>query len=220
MIKLIDISKRYGDKIIFENFNLEIEENKCTVILGESGSGKTTLANILLKLTDYEGVIEGNLKDVTVVFQNNMLAKNLTVSQNLLLVNPDCNVDEILTQVGLIDVKDAYIKTLSAGMQRRVAIARAMCVNAPVLILDEPFVNLDLALKYSLMEKIKNRAKEQNQTVIMITHDIGEAVTMADKVMILSGGQIVFTKDCIEEEREQNHKQLFDLMIREGEKDL
>ena len=213
MITLKDINKRYGDKVIFENFNLAIDQNKSTVILGESGSGKTTLVKIIMGLTDFDGSAEGVGKDFAVVFQNNVLAPNLTVKENLTLVNPTVDAEKALETVGLLEVKNDYVKTLSAGMARRVAIARALCVDAPILILDEPFINLDLALKYSLMEKIRNIAKEKNQTVIMITHDVAEASYMADRVIALSGGKVIYDKECDFSKREKTQKQLFKLMI-------
>ncbi len=220
MINLKNITKSYDNtKKVFENFNLDIEQGKCTVILGESGSGKTTLAKIILGTTGYSGEVIGVSNDISVVFQNNVLVPNLTVSQNLMLVNPTVNVKEALNLVELSDVENAYIKTLSAGMKRRVAIARAISTNTPLMILDEPFINLDLALKYSLMAKIKNLIKARNQTVIMITHDIGEASFMADRALALFDGKIVFDKECDFEDRENTQKELFNLMIGQGKDD-
>jgi len=211
MISIKNLCKSYGENLIFENFNLDILDGEVLAILGESGSGKTTLLSVLAELTDFSGEVSGVEKPVSMVFQKDMLVKNLTVKENLLLVNKDIDVDEALSDVGLTNKKDEYIKNLSGGMARRVAIARALAFDAKTLFLDEPFINLDLSLKFSLMDKIKE--KKQGKTIVLVTHDIKEAVYLADRIVVISKGKIVLECKNHMEDKEQIEKQLFETML-------
>ena len=210
MIKLKNITKRYGEKVVYQNFNLDIEQGKILVVLGESGTGKTTLLNILGGLTDFEGEIENKPQKISWVFQNNRLVPNLTAKENVSLVNANANASELLKQVGLESQENALPKTLSAGMQRRVAIARALAYSAPLVLMDEPFINLDLALKYTLLEKVKRLAKEQGLTLVVVTHDIKEAVSFADRIVVVADNNIVCD---VKEIKENTEKELFGIMM-------
>ncbi len=212
MISLTNVCKNYDKKVVFENFNLQIEKGKVLCVLGESGSGKTTLLNILTGVTDFNGQIEGLEKPFSVVFQKDRLIPNLTVLNNLRLVNKDITPDH-LEIVGLKGTENLFPKSLSAGMARRVAILRALLFDAKTLFMDEPFINLDIAVKYSIIEKIKSKRQEQKdvQTVVMVTHDIKEAVTIADRIVVLSNGQII--KD-IGRVTADTEKKLFELFLK------
>ena len=202
MIDLKNINKKYGNLTVYENFNLSIEKGKITVVLGESGSGKTTLLNVLANLTDYQGEVIGVDKNISFVFQKDRLISNLTVAQNLTLINPSINVDLVLDEYGILDKKDKYPKTLSGGQARRLAIARALNVNANTVFMDEPFINLDVKLKYQLITKIRERQKQDNSTIIVVTHDVKEAVSIADRIIVLSKGKIVLDKKTINKKTE------------------
>lgn len=212
MISIKNLCKSYGENIIFDNFNLDIFDGEVLAVLGESGSGKTTLLNVLAGLTEFSGEVLGIEKPISMVFQKDMLVKNLTVKENLLLVNKDIDVDKVLSEVGLTNKKNEYIKNLSGGMARRVAIARALMLDAKTLFLDEPFINLDLSLKFSLMDKIKE--KRQDKTIVLVTHDIKEAVYLADRIVIVSKGKIVLESKNQTEDKEQMEKQLFESMLK------
>lgn len=202
MISLKNVTKRYGEKTVFENFNLDIEENKITAVLGESGSGKTTLLNMLARLTDFEGEISGAEK-VSMVFQRDRLVPHLTVKENILLVNENADVPALLKSVNLSGAENLYPKSLSAGMARRVAIIRAFSYPAPLLLMDEPLVNLDLSLKFSIMEQIKNLQAETGKTVLFVTHDVKEAAFLADRTIVIESGKIIYDKNGGEEDTER-----------------
>lgn len=210
MIKLKNISKAYSGKKVFENFSLEIEEDKVLVVLGESGEGKTTLLNILAGITDYEGEIEGKVSPVSYVFQTDRLIPNLTVLQNLELICPTENIDFYLDSVNLGEYKNSYPKALSAGMRRRVDILRAFLYDSKIALLDEPFVNLDVALKFSLINLVKKMHTQNPKTTIMVTHDIKEAVTIADRIIVLKNGKVIYDNSDINENSE---KEIFDLIV-------
>ncbi|MBR5388491.1 MAG: ABC transporter ATP-binding protein [Clostridia bacterium] len=214
MINIRNVTKKYGDKTVYDNFSLDIEEGVITAVLGESGAGKTTLLNMIAGLTDYSGEISGNIRPASMVFQQNRLVPHLTVAENLKLVKSDADIESALNSVGLADYGCAYPKSLSAGMARRVALIRAFLYPSPIILMDEPLINLDLALKYRLTGLIKKLQKESGRTVITVTHDIGEAVMTADRIVVLKGGKVVFKEDAVTEE---TAKRLTEVLLQNGD---
>lgn len=209
MIKIQNLCKSYGENQVFDNFNLKIEKGKITCILGESGSGKTTLLNVLSNLTEYTGEIITD--KCSMVFQKPNLFPSMTAIQNLTVVNSDIQLAEkTLLEVGLADKIKEYPLHLSGGQAQRVALARALVYDAPVLLMDEPFSNLDLGLKHHLIDVVKKHHEKKKNTVVLVTHDINEAVSLADRIVVLSKGQIVYDTCEINEKTE---KELFGLMI-------
>ena len=210
MIKLSGINKNYGELAVYKDFDFAISENKILAVLGESGSGKTTLLNIIAGLTDYEGKIEGEVSPVSFVFQKDRLVKNLTVKQNLELFCPAADIDGALKEVGLIDKANSYPKNLSGGQARRVAILRAFLYPSSVILMDEPFINLDLSLKVSRIDMIKKMQQNLPRTVIIVTHDVKEAISVADEVAVISAGKCVYKTNEITKKTED---ELFGLML-------
>lgn len=188
----LHISKSYGDKKIFDDFSLEIKEGEVLCVLAESGAGKTTLLNILAGLTPYEGSIEGFPKKVGYIFQEPRLLPNLTVKENLQYVGGRVeDIDKILQKIGLFQAKDKRPASLSGGEKQRVAIARAFLSDAKTLLLDEPFSSLDTALKIRLCKLFSELWSEKKQTTVFVTHDIEEALLLAQRIIILNNGKIV-----------------------------
>ena len=212
MISIKNLHFAYDNKGGYEKFNLDIVKGEKTIILGESGAGKTTLLKILANLVEYKGEILGMDYPVSMVFQNDRLVKNLTVKQNLQLVNKNADIDLALKDIGLFGYENAYIKTLSAGMKRRVAILRAMLFDADIMLLDEPFINLDLKLKFHVMDKIKERCADK--TVVLVTHDIKEAVYLADRIIILKDRKIDFDIRVDSQNKEKLENILFEQMLK------
>lgn len=188
-MRVNNITKKYGEKVVLDNFSYNFEDSEITVVLGESGVGKTTLLNILAGLEKEYSEVKN--KSVSYVFQNDRLLPNLTIEDNIKLVCKDVNVNSILEQFELKDAAALYPKELSAGMSRRVAIIRALYYSAEVLLMDEPFRNLDYYLKYKIMDIIKGEHKKNKNTIIMVTHDISEAVYMADNIIMLDEKGVV-----------------------------
>ncbi len=214
MIEVKNLCVSYKNLNVFKNLNLHIEDGKITVILGESGCGKTTLLNALSNLIKYHGEITGMPQKKAVVFQENRLIDCLTVKQNLTLVNDsEDRLLEDLSIFGLEQKADEYPSRLSGGMLRRVAILRALRFDAPVILMDEPFINLDLKLKFNLMDRIKEYHQQKGATIIMVTHDIKEAVKIADRIIVFVKNQ----DDCeivkdIKRVNKATERQLFTLL--------
>ena len=191
MIEIKNLTKKYGATEVYSNFNLALEKGKITCILGESGSGKTSLLNCIAGLTEYCGEIPA--VKCSYVFQSPRLVPNLTVKQNLTLVCADEEkVLTMLERVRLQDKKNAYPKTLSGGQAQRVAIARAFLYESEILLLDEPFSSLDLKLKNEMHGLFLQIWRQDKRTVLFVTHDADEAVSLADRLVVLKGGKAVF----------------------------
>lgn len=199
-MKLQNISKSYGDNIVFENFNLEVEENKILALLGASGCGKTTLLNIISGVVDYEGTVTKCGERVSYLFQKQRLIPNLTVYKNLEYVlkslydgkGREEKIEAILKQVEMWDYKNAYPSELSGGMGRRVSLARAFVYDAPLLLMDEPFKGLDISLKKRIIEVFTELYLADKRTTVFVTHDIDDALLLADRIVVLQkGGEII-----------------------------
>ena len=201
MPKLVEISKKYGYRSIFDHFSLNLAENKISVIMGVSGIGKTTLLNILAGLESVDGEVYVE-KPVSYVFQSDRLIKHLTVRQNLefVLKNAETSrpreivIDKMLETVGLKDRANSYPTELSGGEKQRVGIARAFVYPSKTLLLDEPFSSLDYGLKVQLMNLLADLLQKNNHTVIYVTHDVDEALALADDIYILDCNKVVYKK--------------------------
>lgn len=184
MIQITNLTKKYGTHTVYENFNLSFEEGKITCILGESGCGKTTLLNCVANLTGYSGEIPK--LEATYVFQTPRLVPCLTVRQNLELVcKDDKQIEDILKRVELSDKADKYPLTLSGGEAQRVSLARAFVFGGDILLMDEPFASLDVKLKFLVCDLFLLLQREKKITSLFVTHDIEEALRVADRIIIL-----------------------------------
>lgn len=193
MPKLTNISKKWGNRSIFEGFSLDIEENETTVILGKSGVGKTTLLSIISDLTDYEGETSGFGK-ISYVFQEPRLIPFLTVKENLEYAlssvyreeDLDKVIDKYLEITGLKGLKNKLASNLSGGEKQRVSLIRAFSYPSETILLDEPFSSLDVGLKMKIIDLYRDLLKFSPKTAVLVTHDIDEALYLADDVIFLS----------------------------------
>ncbi|MCR4805141.1 MAG: ATP-binding cassette domain-containing protein [Clostridia bacterium] len=198
-IVLRGIRKVYEERPVFEGLDLTFKEGKITAVMGPSGLGKTTLLRILLGLEQCEGSVSGleNAR-VSAVFQDSRLLPWLTLRQNLELVctaamrpkdgGSSATERRIADALKLTELTDAAGKKpaeLSGGMQRRGALARALAYDGDVFILDEPFTGLDEELKERVAGRLAARWRDQNKTVILVTHDRAEAARWADETIDL-----------------------------------
>lgn len=191
MIEFKNVSKFYGENAVYKNFNFSLEEGAVTCILGESGSGKTTLLNMLAGLTPYLGEITPRVK-CSYVFQEPRLVPSLTVLGNLCLVCRDADrIRTMLAAVGLEGREGAYPRELSGGQAQRVSLARAFLYPSEVILMDEPFSSLDIALKVKMAALFLGLWRSEKRTAVFVTHDVDEAAMLANRVVVLKDGAVV-----------------------------
>ncbi len=209
-ITLEDLTKSFSDELVIDSLNLKIESGELVALLGPSGCGKTTTLNIIAGLLDPDN---GDLlfdqmsmldtpteeREAILVFQNYLLFPHLNVADNIAFglkmrgVNKDIRkkrVTELLELVGLSGYGDSFPNNLSGGQQQRVALARALAINPKVLLLDEPFSNLDANLREGMQSFIRELHLKEDMTTIFVTHDRDEAMLMADKIAVMNKGKI------------------------------
>lgn len=196
MIKFENINVNFGEKILYENFNIEFEEYKINFIMGESGVGKTTLLNKIKEELLNKG------KNVSFVFQESRLIpwKNIYKNLEIIIMNEKSKdkrkeiIEDILKKVGLEDYKNYYPYQLSGGMKQRVNIARAILYDADIVLMDEPFKALDKKCKEEIMNFIKTYIKSRNKTAIIITHDYKEVEKIGEKLIVLKDQPVKIEK--------------------------
>ncbi|MDE7257333.1 MAG: ABC transporter ATP-binding protein [Clostridia bacterium] len=190
MIKIENLTVKYGKKVVYNNFSLQTDGNKLTCILGESGCGKTTLLNAVAGLLPYSGTISP--VNVSYIFQSPRLIPYITVLKNLTVTGADITVaKEMLEKVGLADKVNVYPQTLSGGEAQRVSLVRAFLKKSEALLMDEPFSSLDLHTKLSVMDIFKQMQAEEERCAVFVTHDIDEALYLADRIIVMRGGAII-----------------------------
>lgn len=219
MIEIKNFTKRYSGNTVYENFNLSVKEGGVTCILGESGSGKTTLLNAVAGLIKYEGSI--SKVKCSYIFQMPRLVPNLTVYGNLKLVCPDDGaIMDMLVKVRLEGKVNSYPRELSGGQAQRVSIARAFLYKSDVILMDEPFSSLDLKLKGEIIRLFSEIRKQDDRTVLFVTHDADEAACLAERVIIINGGKAVFDRSYSSEpvrtgaEADEIRKQLISELLK------
>lgn len=209
-VNQIDVS--YGKTEVVKQVSFNLADGQIGCLLGPSGCGKTT---VLLTIAGFQRPSDGQIKihdavvnddnhfvapekrNVGMVFQDYALFPNLSVADNIRFgiqslgkAEQQLRVEELLALVGLTSLAKVYPHQLSGGQQQRVALARAMAPRPSVLLLDEPFSNLDVELREQLATEIRQILKKENVTAILVTHDQNEAFAMADDICVMHQGQI------------------------------
>ena len=211
-LSLENIEKRFPipgkeDYVAVTDVNLHIKENEIIAIIGHSGCGKSTLLNMISGLdSQSEGVITLQDKEITgpgpdraVVFQNHSLLPWLSVYENIEMavkkVMPELKgkelrerVEHFISMVNLEHARDKQPDEISGGMKQRVGIARALSISPKVLLMDEPFGALDSLTRANLQEHLMRIQQKTQNTVIIIAHDIDEAVLLSDRVIMMTNG--------------------------------
>lgn len=202
-IEVRDLTKSFGDLLVLDQINFNVPEGEFLAIVGPTGCGKTTFLNCLSKMiptTNGNIYIDGEGADpqkhnISFVFQEPTTMPWRTVAQNVaygmeLKGFPKGKIDErldyILKLVGLSDTADLYPNQVSASMVQRIAVARAFAVNPDLLLMDEPYGQLDVKLRYYLEDELIKLWQTLKSTVIFVTHNIEEAVYVAERILVLS----------------------------------
>ena len=238
MLEAKHISKTFGDRQVLVDVNLQVKQGDVVVILGPSGSGKTTFLRCLNHLEKADGgqlTISGkdysldklSKKDIldirkktAFVFQHYNLFANKTAIENILegLVIarkvPKSEAQEIaeeaLKKVGLLDFKDYYPSQLSGGQQQRVWIALALAQKTPILLLDEPTTYLDVKAQIETLNLLRKINKEYQITIIMVHHDINQAIHYSDEIIAMKNGQLMFQGKPHEVINQKTLKEVYD----------
>ncbi|HBE2144258.1 TPA: amino acid ABC transporter ATP-binding protein [Enterococcus faecalis] len=207
--------KKYGDNTVLNDINVSINEGNVVCVIGPSGSGKSTFLRCLNQLEEASSgdiIIDGaNLTDkntdinqvrqhIGMVFQHFNLFPHLSILENIVLAPTDLGrlskdeaekkALELLERVGLADKKDAYPDSLSGGQKQRVAIARALAMNPDIMLFDEPTSALDPEMVGDVLGVMKDLAK-QGMTMVIVTHEMGFAKEVANRVMFIDGGNFL-----------------------------
>ena len=234
-INVKNVSKSYvstnKDFTALKNVDLHVNDGEFICFLGPSGCGKTTLLRIISGLEkadegevyDGENLVTGPSIDRGFIFQQYSLFPWYTVLENVMFglnSNNDLSkkenlklAEEYLESVGLVEFKNSYPHELSGGMKQRVAIIRSLILNAPILIMDEPFSAIDMLNRHNLQDQLIDIWKEGNSTILFVTHDVDEAVYLADKIVIMdkNPGRIKTILEVpLERPRHRESKEFFD----------
>ena len=209
MLTLENISKSYAGIKVLDGVSFQLGEHELLALLGESGSGKSTLLRIIagFELPDNgEARINSTVivsenqfvrpekRDIGLIFQDYALFPHLSVRKNISFgakSNSTVEIDKLLDIFGLADHANKKPNQLSGGQQQRVAIARALAAQPKLLLLDEPFSNLDQSLRRTVRAEIKRIQREFGLPIILVTHDPEDALDLADRVAVIKSGQLI-----------------------------
>lgn len=232
VIELKNVNKVFYNELgkieVLDNISFNVEKGKIISIVGPSGSGKSTILNIISKIIEIsDGKLEVNGK-VGYMFQKDQLLKWRNTLNNVLIgleITHQLNeeniekVKDLLKKYQLIDFIDSYPNELSGGMRQRIALIRTLSVNPNILLLDEPFSALDYQTKLLVSNDVFHIIKEEGLTAVLVTHDISEAISISDQVIVLTNRPAKIKKiynidfdsnlDCIERRKTSEFTKYF-----------
>src|SRR5882757_9612378 len=195
-VVVANLRRAYGSRLVIDNLNLRIERGEFVVLLGESGCGKTTLLRALAGLDPIDAGRIVAPRRPAVVFQEHRLLPwdNLwrNVSLGLQVADPRARAASALAEVGLGDRLDDWPRHLSGGQAQRVALARALVQQPELLLLDEPFAALDALTRIRMHDLVRELVASHRPGVLLVTHDVDEAIALADRILVMREGRIAF----------------------------
>jgi len=214
VIRFENVSRSFGNKTVLKNINLEIPDNAITCLIGESGCGKTTILKMINRLIEpTSGTITINKRNILkqdpiklrrsigYVIQQTGLFPHMTIRENIAIILKlkkkkefvDKRILELMDMIELnpSEYLDSYPSELSGGQQQRIGIARAFATNPQIILMDEPFSALDPVTRSSLQDELIKIQNKYNKTIIFVTHDMDEAIKLADKIAIIDDGNII-----------------------------
>ena len=213
MIQFEHVSKSYGKTPILKGLNFTIEDGQFVVLIGPSGCGKTTTMKMINRLLEPDSgsiLIDGkNIRDqdkvdlrrhIGYVIQQIGLFPNMTVAQNICVVpkllkydKAKCDeiVRDLLKMVNMESYAEKYPSELSGGQQQRIGVLRALAASPPIVLMDEPFSALDPMTRETLQDEVKNIQQKLGKTIVFVSHDMGEALKLADVIIFMESGTVV-----------------------------
>lgn len=214
MMDIKHVSKSYGQKTVVSDVTLPIEKGKMTACIGPNGAGKSTLLEMVSRLIpsdtghiyidggEVKSWKQGDLaKRLSVLKQTNRMNMRLTVRELVSFgrfpytkgrLGPECAkmIDQSLEYLGLVDLEERYIDTLSGGQLQRALIAMVLCQDTDYIMLDEPLNNLDMSFGVQMMQTLRKLVEDLGKTVIIVIHDINFAASYADNIVAMKNGQL------------------------------
>lgn len=188
------LRRRYGDRTVIEGLNLTIRKGEFVALLGESGCGKTTLLRALAGLDPVDGGHIDGPSQPAVVFQEHRLLPWANLWRNVALgmetTEGRAQAEAALQEVGLAGREEDWPRNLSGGQAQRVALARALVRSPRLLLLDEPFAALDALTRIKMHVLIRELVARHKPGVLLVTHDVDEAIAIADRILVMRGGNI------------------------------
>jgi sulfonate transport system ATP-binding protein len=195
------LRRTYGDRVVIDRLDLRIDRGEFVALLGESGCGKTTLLRALAGLDPIQGGRIDAPRRPAVVFQEHRLLPWDTLWRNVSLGMTDNDLREraasALTEVGLGNRLDDWPRNLSGGQAQRVALARALVQEPELLLLDEPFAALDALTRIRMHALVKELVTRHQPGVLLVTHDVDEAIALADRILVMRNGAIAFEHEAV-----------------------
>lgn len=194
-VRATGVIKRFGGRTVLDGLSLDIRPGEFVALLGASGSGKTTFLRVLAGLADHDEGVVSTPRERTVVFQEPRLVSSKRVRENVTLglrrkAATRAAAESALDEVGLTARARAWPTTLSGGEAQRVALARALVRRPGLLLLDEPFAALDALTRMRMQALVAELVRVHQPAVLLVTHDVDEAVLLADRVAVLQDGRI------------------------------
>ena len=213
MIQFQNVCKSYGKTPVLKNVSFTIPDGQFVILIGPSGCGKTTTMKMINRLLEPDSgsiLIDGKdirasdkvslRRHIGYVIQQIGLFPNMTVAQNICVVPKLLKFDrtrcedivrELLQMVDMESYADKYPSELSGGQQQRIGVLRALAASPPVVLMDEPFSALDPMTRESLQDEVKNLQQKLNKTIVFVSHDMDEALKLADIIIFMAGGEVV-----------------------------
>jgi sulfonate transport system ATP-binding protein len=195
-VTVANLRRAYGHRLVIDNLNLRIERGEFVALLGESGCGKTTLLRALAGLDPIDGGRIVAPRRPAVVFQEHRLlpwdSLWRNVSLGLQATDARARAAAALAEVGLGDRLDDWPRNLSGGQAQRVALARALVQQPELLLLDEPFAALDALTRIRMHDLVRDLVASHRPGVLLVTHDVDEAIALADRILVMREGRIAF----------------------------
>lgn len=227
MLKIRDLSLELNNKVVLDNMNVSFEKNKITAIIGKNASGKTSLIKCINGIYKYNGEIllnSKNIKDIDIKDLSKQLSilpqllkyphilvkdiiamgRNPYLSLKAKLTDNDLYIiDQVISKLNIVNLKEKYLDELSGGQRQLVYLALQLTQDAPLMIFDEPSSFMDVNYEHFLLDILKEQKENNNKTIVLVMHNINQAIRYSDNIVVVDKGKIIFSgnkSDCLKQE--------------------
>ena len=227
MLKIKDLSLELNNKVVLDKANVSFEKNKITAIIGKNASGKTSLIKCINGIYKYNGEIllnSKNIKDIDIKDLSKQLSilpqllkyphilvkdiiamgRNPYLSLKAKLTDNDLYIiDQVISKLNIVNLKEKYLDELSGGQRQLVYLALQLTQDAPLMIFDEPSSFMDVNYEHFLLDILKEQKENNNKTIVLVMHNINQAIRYSDNIVVVDKGKIIFSgnkSDCLKQE--------------------